>query len=174
MIDIETDLLYFQGDGQKSVKERRDDMTANEAVLVRPGFGLGEASEKEEKVARPVSTMTPYRYSWADNKYERDDSPAHKAAKSSLGFGVASFMFSWITLLGFIFGIVGLSKASKAKRLGDKTDTRSAGVMYSVLGILGSLILTAVLALCIVGGAVAISNISFDGAKEAITQSIDK
>ncbi len=140
----------------------------NETAMLRPGFGI--AKDKEIKLDRPVSTMTPYRYSWADVKYENDDTPAHGYAKSSLGYGVASCLFSRITLIGFIFGIIGLAKASKARRMGDRTDTRAAGIMFSLLGILGSLILTAVLAFCIIGGAITISRNPAPKISEKITE----
>ena len=122
-----------------------------------------------------ISTMTPYRYSWADKKPVVKEGPAHEAAKKSFGWGVMSCVCSWFSILGIIFSFVGLAKASKAKSLGDNSEARKAGILFCILGLLGSLAIAACLVFCIIFGNMYLVNDVFksDAVQNTVTQVLE-
>ena len=69
-----------------------------------------------------------------------EDPEAYRVAGSSLTFGILSVCFSWLSLLGIIFGIVGITKMRKAGKMGSKSPKKFVGLGLSIYGIIQSVI----------------------------------
>lgn len=120
-------------------------MTAKKVKIM--DYGVRPGNEDQVAVEMPLSTMEQYRYSWADKMPKE---PANASARGSLGFGVASMVFSG--LLGIIFAFVSFAKAAKAKGQGDNSEARKAGVLFGVLGLVGSLAMIGIIVCGIIFG----------------------
>lgn len=71
-----------------------------------------------------------------------EDPEAYRVAGSSLTFGILSVCFSWLSILGVIFGIVGITKMRKAGRMGSKSPKKYVGLGLSIYGIIASIAIT--------------------------------
>lgn len=70
------------------------------------------------------------------------ESPEGKsAATAALVWGIIAFVLSWIPL-GFIFGIIGISKARKAMKLGVKNGMSITGLVLAIIGLISGIFMT--------------------------------
>ncbi|MBO7425764.1 MAG: zinc ribbon domain-containing protein [Clostridiales bacterium] len=124
------------------------------------GSALGVAAPQQpvqqpvqQQYVQPAYTQ-PMNYGNQSNVDYRDNDEIRagsSCARKALTFGLLSFFFSWTCIFGIIFAAIGLKKASSAKKHGTTGGKVTAGKVFSIIGLIFSLLIVFYYVVAIIG-----------------------
>lgn len=123
----------------------REELRENEDIAVS-SESCGENSETASEIAEPVekNSESTAAVENAGAAAYTPEIPGQSQATASLVLGILSIVgwfFGYSAILSFIFGLIGIVEASKSKRLGYYGGTRIAGLVLSIIGLIGGAVI---------------------------------
>ncbi len=93
--------------------------------------------------ARPIAYTQPVAYAQQDYNYtDREElKRGSSCARKALTMGILSLIFSWTVFFGILFGIIGIKKASSAKKQGCGGGKATVGKVLSIIGLVFAILI---------------------------------